>query len=110
MESKGLSNEKIKSFKVSGFSNFPQLAYTVDRIMVKFERHCLKQDKFAYSNGPIINIYIVYQLYWSVTNSSATLENCLFGAVTLTKNDDIDKHKYSGHIGFDSTGSFSHPS
>ena len=31
-----------------------------------------------------------------------TLENCLFGAVSLTKNADIDKGKYSGYgIGFD---------
>ena len=29
------------------------------------------------------------------------LENCLFGAVRLTKNMDIDEHKYSGYgIGF----------
>ena len=31
-----------------------------------------------------------------------TLKNCLFGAVTLTKNADIDKYGYSGYgIGFD---------
>ena len=34
-------------------------------------------------------------------NSYPTLENCLFGAVSLTKNNDIDKYKYSGYgIGF----------
>ena len=39
-----------------------------------------------------------------------TLENCLFGAVSLTKNADIDKYKYSGYgIGFDRHGSFSFP-
>ena len=26
-----------------------------------------------------------------------TLENCLFGAVSLTKNADIDKYKYCGY-------------
>ena len=37
-----------------------------------------------------------------------TLENCFFGAVSLTKNADIDKYKYSGHgIGFDRHGEFS---
>ena len=36
------------------------------------------------------------------------LENCLFGAVTLTKNADINKNGYSGYgIGFDIKGSFS---
>ena len=37
-------------------------------------------------------------------------ENCLFGAVNLTKNVDIDKYKYSRYgIGFDRHGSFSFP-
>ena len=36
-----------------------------------------------------------------------TLGNCLFGAVTLTKNAEIDKYKYSGYgIRFDRHGSF----
>ena len=34
--------------------------------------------------------------------------NCLFGAVILTKNADIDQYKYSGYgIGFDRKGEFS---
>ena len=37
-------------------------------------------------------------------------KNCLFGAVTLTKNADIDKYEYSGYgIGFDRISSFSFP-
>ena len=59
----------------------------------------------------MVNIYIVYEL--SVSSShfdDPTLKNCLFGAVTLTKNADIDKHGYSGHgIGFGRTSSFSFP-
>ena len=40
-----------------------------------------------------------------------TLENCLFGAVTLTKNVDIDKYKYPGYgTGFDRRSNFSFPS
>ena len=40
-----------------------------------------------------------------------TLKNCLFAAVTLTKNADIDKDKYSGYrIGFDRRRGFSFPS
>ena len=39
-----------------------------------------------------------------------TLKNCLFGAVTLTKNADIDRYGYSGYgIGFDRRGHFSFP-
>ena len=56
-------------------------------------------------------IYIVYRLTPDTKDSSVTFQNCLFGAVKLTKNADIDKCKYSGYgIGFDSRGSFTHPS
>ena len=44
-------------------------------------------------------------------SSYPTLENYLFGRVSLTKNVDIIKYKYSGYgIGFNRHGSFSHPS
>ena len=43
--------------------------------------------------------------------NNPTLKNCLSDAVTLTKNADIDKYKYSGYgIGFDRRSSFSFPS
>ena len=39
------------------------------------------------------------------------LKNCLFGAVTFTKNADINKYGYSGYgIAFDRKSSFSFPS
>ena len=58
-----------------------------------------------------VNIYIVYRLTpFTTSTKSATLEN-LFGTAKLTKNNDITKYKYSGYgIGFDSQGTFSHPS
>ena len=54
---------------------------------------------------------MVYEINVHNTNYNyPTLENCLFGAVTLTKNADIDKYGYSGYgIGFDRRGSFSFP-
>ena len=56
-----------------------------------------------------MNIYIVYEIGRSVNISSyPTLENCLFGAVKLTKHVDVDQYKYSGYgIGFDRKGSYS---
>ena len=56
----------------------------------------------------IVNIYI-YEISKNYSISSyPTLQNCLFGAVSLTKNADIDKHKYSGYgVGFDRKGEFS---
>ena len=51
----------------------------------------------------IVNIYIAYELGASASNDNdPTLKNCLFGAVTLTKNTDIEKYGYYGYgIGFD---------
>ena len=38
-----------------------------------------------------VNVYVVYELGASSSSSSdPTLKNCLFGAVTLTKNADIE--------------------
>ena len=76
---------------------------------VKFSGGCLMQDKVTYIYGTIVNIYIVYEIskHYSIS-LYPTLENCLFGAVSLTKNADIDKYKYSGYgIGFDRHGEFS---
>ena len=55
---------------------------------------------------------MVYELSASGSqNNDPTLKNCLFGTVTLTKNADIEKYKYSGYgIGFDRRSSFSFPS
>ena len=59
----------------------------------------------------MVNIYIVYELGASNSHiDDPTLKTCLFGAVTLTKNADIDKYEYSGYgIGFDRRWSFSFP-
>ena len=52
-----------------------------------------------------------YELGATSSNiNDPTLKNGLFGAVTLTKNTDIDKYGYSGYgIGFDRRCSFSFP-
>ena len=60
----------------------------------------------------MVNIYIVYELGASSSHiSDPTIKNCLFGAVTFTKNAAIEKYRYSGYgIGFDRRSSFSFPS
>ena len=58
----------------------------------------------------VLNAYIVYALSSNLCNFVPTLENYLFGAVNLSRNADIDKHKYSGYdIGFDLGGIFLFP-
>ena len=88
------------------------VSYFVTKTRVRFNRSCWKQDKITHDHGKVKNIYIAYEISKNFNFSSyATLENCLFGAVSLTKNADIDKYKYFGcGIGFDTHGCFSHPS
>ena len=54
---------------------------------------------------------IAYELGASSSHvNDPTLKNCLFGAVTLTKNADIEKHGYSGYgIGFVRRSNYSVP-
>ena len=105
-KSKGLSAKTINP-PTNSFS--PSVNYVGNKIRVKFNGSCLKQtNKLTYTHKTIGNIYIVYELgAFSSNNNDPTLKNCLFGAVTLTKNTDIDKYKYSGYgIGFDRRSSF----
>ena len=110
-KSKGLSAESIKPPNTSDNSLTPVLSYYGTKTRVKFTASCLQQPKLSYTHGTIVNIYIVYELSASSShNNDSTLENCLFGAVTLTKNYHIDNNRYSGYgIGFDRKSSFSFP-
>ena len=106
---KGLSSESIKAISTSDNSLNPALSYDGTKIRVKVTGGCLKQSKISYNHGKVVNIYIAYELgASSSSDSDPTLKNCLFGAVTLTKNADIDKYGYSCYgIGFDGRSSFS---
>ena len=108
-KSKGLSDEMLDSITASNCKITPELSFYGTKTKVEFNGSCLKQDKVTYNHGEIVNIYIVYEISQNFSSSSyPTLENCLFGAVSLTKNADIDKYKYSGYgVGFDRHGEFS---
>ena len=94
-QSKRIYNESIKSPSTS--SQNPRLSYNDTKIKVQFIGSCLKQTKFTFTHKKVVNIYIVYDLGASSSHDSdPTIKNCLFGAVTLTKNADIEKYKYSG--------------
>ena len=110
--SKGLSSESIKPPTTSNNSLAPAINNYGTKTRVKFTGSCLQQSKLTYTHKKIVNIYVVYELGASSSNiNDPTLKNCLFGAVTLTKNTDIDKYGYSGYgIGFDRRSSFSFPS
>ena len=62
-----------------------------------------------------MNIYIVYEIIRITNiignrNGNLTVQNALFGAVSLTKNASVNKYKYSGYgIAIDRTSIFSIP-
>ena len=97
-----MSDENIIAPTTIDYSLHPQSSYLRTKTRLEFRGSCLKQDKITHSHEKIVNIYIIYELDKISTKTSPTVVNYLFGAVSLTKNADIDKHKYSGYgIGFD---------
>ena len=91
-----MSDEVIKPPATPDNGLASALNYVGTKTRVKFDGSCLRQDKITFNHGKIVNI---------------TLENCLFGAVKITKNADIDQYKCSGYgIGLDSRGTFLFPS
>ena len=110
-KSKELSAKSIKPLTTSDNSFTPALSSYGAKTGAKFVGSCLKQPKISFTHGKVENIYIVYELCASSShNNDPTLKICLFGAVTLTKNADIDKYGYSSYgIVFDRRSSFSFP-
>ena len=90
-QSKGLSDETIKPPATSDNSLTSLIDYYGSKVRVKFNKGYLKQpNKLTFDYGRKVNIYIVYELgAFGSNDSDPSLKNCLFGAVTLTKNADI---------------------
>ena len=84
-QSKGISYESIKAPATSNNSLNPRLSYYGTKTRVQFIGNCLKQPNFTFTHKKVANIYIAYELGTSSSNfSDPTIQNCLFGAVTLT--------------------------
>ena len=107
-KSKGLSNEIIKPVTTSDNTLYPKINYIGNKKGVKLVGSCLKQDKFTFTHYKRVNIYIVYKtsVLTRRYDDYPALENCLFGAVRLTKNADTDTYKFGIGIGFDRRGTF----
>ena len=89
-----MSDERLNFNTASNYKLTPELSYYGTKIRVEFNGSRLKQDKVMYNHGKIVNICIVYEKSKNYSISTyPTLENCLFGAVSLTKYADIDKYK-----------------
>ena len=98
---------KTSDYRITSYLSY----YDTNKIRVKPDEGCLKKDQGTFLHGGIGNVYIVYEVSKNINiRGYPALENCLFGAVSLTKNADIDKYGYSDYgIGFDRHGSFSFP-
>ena len=93
-----MSDESIKPPSTSNKMLNPSVNYVGTKARAKFNGDCLKQDKITFDHGKIVNIYIVSEIGRSVNISSySALENCLFGAVKLTKLVDVYLYKHSGY-------------
>ena len=115
-KSKGLSAKSIKPPTISNNRLNPELDYYGAKTGAEFYECCLKQNKVTFDYGKIVNIYIKYEIIKVANingnrNSNLIIQNALFEAVSLTKNIDIGKYKYSGYgIAFDKRSLFSHSS
>ena len=93
-----MSEENIESITKSD-SNFAP-SFVDHHVLpgINFNGHCLIKNNISIPKE-VINLYISYKL--RNLNTDFTLNNCLFGSVKLTKNDDPTKYKYSSYgIGF----------
>ena len=104
-----MPDQKDNSITTSNYSITPKLSYYGTKTRAKFNGICLKQDKATFNHGMIVNVHLSYEITRHFNISSyPTLENYLFGAVSLTKHADIDQYKYSGYgIGHDRKEIFS---
>ena len=92
-KSKGLSDKTMTPYATSDNCLNPLIDHYGSKVRVKFNKGCLKQsNNLTYDYGSRVNNYLVYELGASSSNNSdPTLKNCLFDAVTLRKNADIEK-------------------
>ena len=110
-KSKGLSNQYLNALGTIGDVVLSKPIKPV-HVIFKGKGALVQDDNDIIAAGPIINIHIVYKTSSKTINSNFVFKNCLFGAIKIanTTNSDTDKWEYSGYgIGFDLTGSFTHP-
>ena len=110
-KSKGLSNQYLNLVGTVGHIG---LSKQIKPMHVIFKRKgaLIQDDNDLIAVGSIVNIYIVYKTSLKTINSNFVFRDCLFGVIKIsnTTNSDTDKCQYSGYgVGFDSTGSFTHP-
>ena len=95
---KGLSDEINKPPAASDNSFAPKLKWIGNsKLAIEVDGSCFRQEKGIFKFLVLI-FFIVYRLViWSRNvNTKFPLGDCLFGALKLTKDVDLDKYGYSG--------------
>ena len=65
---------------------------------ITFEGNYLRQAKISYPHSSVINVYIFYKLEDRENdNAEFTIENGLFGNLTIVKDVNTSHYKYSGY-------------
>ena len=96
---KGLSDKSIKSPSAAHHFLNPSLNYLGNKTRARLHESYLKQDKITYTHGKIVNTLTLLMKQTKKTTQAVIqrYKIFLFGTVSLTKNVDIDKYKYSGY-------------
>ena len=96
--SKGLSNQYLN---LAGMVGDIILSEPIKPMHLIFRGKGLlyQKNNDVITDGPIINIYIVYKTTRETIISNFALKDCLFGALKITNTDDSDpdKWQYSGY-------------
>ena len=61
-KSKGFSDEKINSIKMSNYNITPNLDCYGTKTRVEFNGSCLKEDSIIFNHGKVVNICILYEI------------------------------------------------
>ena len=80
--------ESVPPFSTIDNSFDPEMIYKYDKGKIKFK------ITVSFIHANVVTLYIFYELdtWFRDLNTNFTFDNCLFGAVKLTKNSDSDKY------------------
>ena len=97
-KSNGMSEKSIENITKSDSNFAPTFVDHHLLPVINFNGHCLIKNNISIPKK-VINLYISYEIGPQLKNLNKyfTLGNCLFGSLELTKNTDLDKHKYTGY-------------
>ena len=93
-----MSEESITTSATSENSFTPKLTYSQFQNSSKIQRKMFKTKQSIFYSQKCSALFIYeFDTWLRDLNVDSKLKGCLFGAVKLTKNADLDKYSYSGY-------------